>query len=201
LSRPRRHLAPNRHPDPLYKSPHTPLPPCLTHFAPAHSPELRGLVLQARRSFPVARPPTPEFIVGRARPPSAIVLRHRHAQPRPRLCPTRGEFPRQTFSSLSPIFSVPSISCQLSLVPVPRRRTEIALLTAAAPCLLRPRGVAGSGHGALVVLAAEVDGSPDKEDPPVSLPLSFPVLGHCLEGPVCQRMPAMSLLSLPSTTD
>jgi hypothetical protein len=78
-SRPRRHPAPNRHPDPLYKSPHTPLPPCLAHFTSAHSPELRAPVHQARRSFPVARPPAPEFVVGRAWLPSAIVLRHRYA--------------------------------------------------------------------------------------------------------------------------
>jgi hypothetical protein len=55
-STPRCHLALNRHPDPLYKSPHTPLPPCLAHFTSAHSPKLRAPVLQARRSFPVARP-------------------------------------------------------------------------------------------------------------------------------------------------
>jgi hypothetical protein len=108
--RPRRDPAPNRHPDPLYKSPHTPLPPCLAHFSSAHSPELRAPVLQARRSFPVARPPAPEFVVGRARPSSAIVLCHRYAQPRPHPCSTRGEFPCRTFSSISPISFVPSIS-------------------------------------------------------------------------------------------
>jgi hypothetical protein len=108
--RPRRHLAPNQHPNPLYKSPHTPLPPCLAHFTSAHSPELRASVLQARRSFPVARPPAPEFVAGRARPTSAIVLCHHYAQPRPHPCSTRGEFPRRTFSSLPPISSVPSIS-------------------------------------------------------------------------------------------
>jgi hypothetical protein len=199
--RPRRHPAPNRHLDHLYKSPHTPLPPYLAHFAPAHSPELRAPVLQARRSFPVARPLVPEFVAGRARSPSVIVLCHRQAQSRPRLCPTRGEFPRRTFSSLSPIFSVPSISRRWSSVPVPRRRTEVALPTAVAPCLLRPHGVAGSGHGACAVRAVEVDDGPDKEDPPIILPLSFPVLGHCLEGPVCQRVPAMSRLRVPSTAD
>ncbi|PWZ56646.1 hypothetical protein Zm00014a_003706 [Zea mays] len=84
----RRHPAPNRHPDPLYKSPHTPLPPCLAHFTSAHSPELRALVLQARWSFPVARPPAPEFVAGRARSPSVIVLHHRYAHPRPHPCST-----------------------------------------------------------------------------------------------------------------
>jgi hypothetical protein len=79
LLRPHRHPAPNRHRDPLYKSPHTRLPPCLAHFTSAHSPELRMLVLQAHRSLTVARPPAPEFVAGRARPPSAIVLRHRYA--------------------------------------------------------------------------------------------------------------------------
>jgi hypothetical protein len=108
--RPRRHLAPNRHPDPLYKSPHIPTSPCLTHFASAHSPELRAPVFQARRSFPIDRPPAPEPIAGRARPPSVTVLRHRQAQPRHRSRSTRGEFPRRTFFSLFPIFFVPSIS-------------------------------------------------------------------------------------------
>jgi hypothetical protein len=70
-----------------------------------------------------------------------------------------------------------------------------------APCLFRLRGVAGSGHGARAVRAAEVDGGPDKEDPPVSLLLSFPILGHCLEGPVCQHAPMVSRLRVPSTTD
>ncbi|PWZ07178.1 hypothetical protein Zm00014a_002370, partial [Zea mays] len=73
--RPRRHPSPNRHPDPLYKSPHTPLPLCLAHFTFAHSPKLRAPVLQARRSFPVARPPAPKFVAGRAQLLSAIVLR------------------------------------------------------------------------------------------------------------------------------
>jgi hypothetical protein len=91
-------------------SPRTPHFTCLAHCTSAHSPELRAPVLQARRSFPVARPPAPEFAAGRARPPSAIVLHHRYAQPRPHPCSTRGEFPRRTFSSLSPISSVPSIS-------------------------------------------------------------------------------------------
>jgi hypothetical protein len=107
---PHRHPAPNWHLDPS-SSPHTPpLPPCLAHFASAHSPELRAPVLQARRSSPVARPPAPEFVTGRARPPSTTVLRHCQAQPRHRSCPTGGEFPRRTLSSLSPIFYVPSIS-------------------------------------------------------------------------------------------
>jgi hypothetical protein len=66
--RPRRHPTLNRHPDPLYKSPDTSLSPYLTHFTSAHSPELRAPVLQAHRSFPVARPPAPEFVAGRARP-------------------------------------------------------------------------------------------------------------------------------------
>jgi hypothetical protein len=108
-SRPRRHPAPDRHPDPLYKSPHTSTSPCLAHFASAHSPELRAPAFIARRSFPVARPPVPESSTGRARSRSATVLRHRQAQPRHRSRPTRGEFPRRTFS-LSPVFFVPSIS-------------------------------------------------------------------------------------------
>jgi hypothetical protein len=86
---------------PPLQVPAHPTSPCLAHFTSAHSPELRAPVLQARRSFPVARPPAPEFVVGIARPPSAIVLRHRCAQPRPHPCSTRGEFPRRTFSSLS----------------------------------------------------------------------------------------------------
>jgi hypothetical protein len=109
-SRPHRHPAPNRHPHPLYKSPHTPISPCLANFASAHSPELRAPAFQSRRSFPVARPPAPESAAGRARPPSATVLRHRQAQPRHRSRPTRGEFPRRNFFSLSLVFSVPSIS-------------------------------------------------------------------------------------------
>jgi hypothetical protein len=108
--RQRRHPAPNRHSNPLFKSPHTPTSPCLTHFAPAHSPELRAPVLLARQSFPVARPPAPESAAGRARPPSPTMLRHYQAQPWPRSRPTQGEFSRRTFFSLSPVFSVPSIS-------------------------------------------------------------------------------------------
>jgi hypothetical protein len=92
-------------------SPRTPhFPPRLAHFTSAHSLELHAPVLQARQSFPVTRPPAPDYIAGRARPPSAIVLHHRYAQPHPRPCSTRGEIPRWTFSSLSPISSVPSIS-------------------------------------------------------------------------------------------
>jgi hypothetical protein len=87
-----------------------PPPPCLTHFAPAHSPELRAPVLQARRSFPIARPPALESAAGRAWLPSPTMLRHRQAQPRHLSRPTQGEFPRRTSFSLSPIFSVPSIS-------------------------------------------------------------------------------------------
>jgi hypothetical protein len=194
---------------PPLQVPAHPTSPCLSHFASAHSPELRAPVLQARRSFPVARPPAPELVAGRARSQSAVVLRsqsavvlrHRQAQPRHRPCPTQGVFPRQTFSSLSPIFSVPSISHRSSSVPVPRRQTKTALPTAAAPCLLRPHGVAGSGHGARAVRATEVVGGPDKENPPVSLPLSFPILGHFLEGPVYQHAPVMSRLRVPSTVD
>jgi hypothetical protein len=51
------------------------------------------------------------------------------------------------------------------------------------------------------VRATEVDDGPDKEDPPVSLPLYFPILGHCLEGPVYQRVPVVSCLRVPSTAD
>jgi hypothetical protein len=109
-SRPRRHPAPNRHPTPSTSPRIPPPPPCLAHFAPTHSPELRAPVLQARRSFPIARPPAPESATGRARPPSPTVLRHRQAQPRHRSCPTQGKFPRRTSFSHSPIFSVPSIS-------------------------------------------------------------------------------------------
>jgi hypothetical protein len=92
-------------------SPRTPPPlPCLTHFASAHSPELRAPVFQAHRSFPVARPPAPEPAAGSARPSSVTVLRHHQAHPRHHSRPIRGEFPRRTFFSLSPVFSVPSIS-------------------------------------------------------------------------------------------
>jgi hypothetical protein len=110
IAAPCRHPAPNQHPDPLYKSPHTPTSPCLAHFTVAHSPELRTPIFQARQSFPVARPPAPEPAADRARSPSVTVLCHRQAQPRHRSRSTRGEFPRQTFFSLSPIFSVPSVS-------------------------------------------------------------------------------------------
>jgi hypothetical protein len=89
------------------RTPHFPLPRSfclcpLTRAARARS--------SSSLELPIARPPKPEFIAGRARPPSAIVLHQRQAQPRPHPCPTRGEFPRRTFSSLSPIFSVSSIS-------------------------------------------------------------------------------------------
>jgi hypothetical protein len=44
------------------------------------------------------------------------------------------------------------------------------------PCLLRPRRVAGSGHGTRTKCVAEEEGSPDKEDPPDSLTLPPPPL-------------------------
>jgi hypothetical protein len=113
--RPRRHPTPNRHPDPLYKSPHTPTSSCLAHFAPAHSPKLRAPVLQARQSFPVARPPAPESAAGRARPPSPTVLHHHQAQPRHRSCPTQGEFPA------GPPFLFPLFSLSRRLVTGDRR--------------------------------------------------------------------------------
>jgi hypothetical protein len=65
-----------------------PAHPRLTHFTHAHSPELRAPILQARRSFPVARPSAPESAAGRARPPSPTMLRHRQAQPCHRSRPT-----------------------------------------------------------------------------------------------------------------
>jgi hypothetical protein len=105
-----RHPTPNLHPNPLFTSSHTPTSPCLTHFAPARSLELRAPVLQAHRSFPVARRPAPESATGRARPPSQTVLRHHQAQPRHRSRPTQGDFTRRTSFSLSPVFSFPSIS-------------------------------------------------------------------------------------------
>jgi hypothetical protein len=42
-------------------------------------------------------------------------------------------------------------------------------LTATAPCLIRPREVAISGHSARAVCATDEGGGRDKEDPPVSL--------------------------------
>jgi hypothetical protein len=92
-------------------SPRTPRPPpCLTHFVHAHSPELRAPVLQARRSFPVARLLVPKSASSRARPPCPTVLHHHQAQPHHYSRPTQGEFPHRTSFSLSPVFSVPSIS-------------------------------------------------------------------------------------------
>jgi hypothetical protein len=97
-------LAPNRHLDPSSSPCTQPLPLCLIHFAPAHSPELRASVLQARRSFLVVRPAAPESTPSRACPPSPTVLRHSQAKPHRRSCLTRGEFPRRTSLSLSPHF-------------------------------------------------------------------------------------------------
>jgi hypothetical protein len=108
--RPHRLPASNRRLDPLLKSRTHPLPLGLIHFAPAHSPELRTPVLQARWSSPVVRPLAPESAPGGACPPSPTVLRHRQAKPQRRFRLTRGEFPCRTSPSLSPVFSVLSIS-------------------------------------------------------------------------------------------
>jgi hypothetical protein len=86
--------------------------PCLIHFAPTHSPELRTAVLQACRSSPIARPPAPESAPSKVRSASLTVLRHRQTKLYRRLRLTRGEFPRRTSPSLSPVFSVPSIICR-----------------------------------------------------------------------------------------
>jgi hypothetical protein len=87
-------------------SPRTPPPPpCLAHFASAHSSELRAPAFQAHRSFPVARPPAPESITGRARPPSATVLHHHQHSLATVPAPTEVNFPAGP-SFLSPPFSL-----------------------------------------------------------------------------------------------
>jgi hypothetical protein len=98
--------------------------PCLIHFAPTHSPELRTAVLQACRSSPIARPPAPESAPSKVRSASLTVLRHRQTKLYRRLRLTRGEFPRRTSPSLSPVFSVPSIICRWSPVTTPHSHTK-----------------------------------------------------------------------------
>jgi hypothetical protein len=63
----------------------THFPPCLIHFAPAHSPKLRASVLQARHSSPMVRPLAPESAPSRARPSSLTVLHHPQAKLRCRV--------------------------------------------------------------------------------------------------------------------
>jgi hypothetical protein len=161
-------------PRPPLQVPAHPHLPCLAHFASAHSPKLRAPTFQARRSFPVARSPEPESAAGRARPPSATVLRHRQAQPRHHSRPTRGEFPRRAFFSPPPPFSL-----SRRLVAGDRRYRYRAVEPRPPGQPQPPRAffaraeLPGSGHGARAVLATKVDGGPNKEEPPVSLPL-FP---------------------------
>jgi hypothetical protein len=99
------HPAPNRHPDPLYKSPHTPNSPCIAHFASTHSPELRAPVLQAHWSSPVASPlrpnSSPVELDHRPRPCSATVMPSLAIVP----APPEVNFPTRP-SLLSPPFSL-----------------------------------------------------------------------------------------------
>jgi hypothetical protein len=70
-------------------------------------------------------------------------------------------------------------------------------LTATAPCLHRPRGVASSGHGARAVRATKVDGDPDKEDPPVSLPLLSPFCVTAWRAPSVRARPRSRACACP----
>jgi hypothetical protein len=112
------------------------------------------------------RPNPPPSELGPHPRPYSATVRHNLAIV---LAPPKVNFlARRSF--LSPLFS---LFCRLAAgdrryrycVVVPRPHQ----LTATAPCLLRPRGVAGSGHGACALRAAEEVGDPNKEEPPVSL--------------------------------
>jgi hypothetical protein len=184
-------------PDPLYKSPHTPTSPCFAHSTSAHSPELRAPVFQARRSFPVARPPAPEPAAGRARPSSVTVLHHRQAQPRTVPAPPEVNFP------VGPSFLSPPFSLSRRLFTGDRRyryrvvKPRPPRLTATALCLLRPRKVAGSGHGAWTMRATKVDDGPDKDDSSISLPLLSPFYVTAWRAPPVRACPRSRACACP----
>jgi hypothetical protein len=64
-------------------------------------------------------------------------------------------------------------------------------------CLLFPRGVVSSGHGARVVRATKVDDGPDKEDPPVSLPLISPFCVTAWRAPSISAFPRCRACACP----
>jgi hypothetical protein len=166
-----RHLpAPNRHPDPLFKSPHTPTSPALLisplHTHPSYAHPFFKLP-EASPSLGLLRPNPPPVELGHRPRPCSATVRHNLAII---LAPPKVNFP------VGPLFLSPPFSLSRRLVVGDRRYRHRAVEprpprpTATTPCLLRPRGVTGSGHGARVVRATEEDDGPDKEDPPVSLP-------------------------------
>jgi hypothetical protein len=151
--------------------PGIPPPPPASLISPLHAHSSYAhpffKLVGASPSPGVLRPnPPPVELDHRPRPCFATVKHNLAIVPAPPkvIFPTRPPF-------LSPLFSLSHRLvagdrwCWYRAVK-PRPPQPIAT----APCLLRPRGVAGSGHGAHVMRATKEDGSPNKEDPPVSLP-------------------------------
>jgi hypothetical protein len=138
----------------------------------------------------------------RPNPPPAELVRH----PRPCSATARQSLnvdfasPEVNFPVVLLLLSPPfSLFCQLAAgdrryqyrVVVPRPPGA----TATATCLLRPRGVAGSGHGARVARTTKEDDDPDKEYLPISLtsfPLFFPLTWPLTGGPWVPRFSAAS---------
>jgi hypothetical protein len=131
LSRPRRHLAPNRHPDPLYKSPHTPLPPAsFISPLPTH-PSCARLFFKLAGACPSPGPlrpiPSPVELGRRPRSCSATVM------PSPTLVPAP---PEVNFPAGPSLFSPPSsLFCRLVAGD---RRYRSRAVKPRPPCQPRP---------------------------------------------------------------
>jgi hypothetical protein len=172
LSRPRRYLAPNRHPDPLYKS-RTPPPPLASLISPlpTHPSCARPFfkLAEASPSPGLLRPnPSPVELDRRPRPCSTLVRHSLATVP----APPEVNFPAGP-SFLSPPFTLShrlvAGDCRYryrAVEPRPPKRN------ASTPCLCRPCGVTVSGHGARAVRMTKVDGGPNKEDPSLASPFS-----------------------------
>jgi hypothetical protein len=128
---PRRHLAPNRHPDPLYKSPHIPLPPAsLISPLPTH-PSCARLFFKLARASPLPGPlrpiSSPVELGDRPRSCSATVT------PSPALVPAP---PEVNFPAGPSLLSPPS-SLFRRLV-VGDRRYQSRAVKPRPPCQPRP---------------------------------------------------------------
>jgi hypothetical protein len=148
---------------------------------------------RARRSYLVAAPLEPRIRHRKAAPLSLTVVRRR-----PRF--TRGEFPAGV-PFLSPPFS---LLRRLAVGDHRHRHHAVVPRSPSKPppprallCLCK---VADSGHGAHAERAAEVDGNPDKGDPPTvsqPQPLSSPLAWPLTSGPRVPRISTTMTLSLP----
>jgi hypothetical protein len=101
-SRPCRHPAPNRHPDPLYKSPHTPPPPASLilplHTHPSCAQSFFKLTGASPSPGPLRPNPPPVELSHRPRPCSATVRHNLAIVPAP---------PKVNFPAGPPFLSLP----------------------------------------------------------------------------------------------